>query len=381
MHEGTRAVIANVEPLNHLMDRDRLSAVVARGGVNFTYLTGLAYPGTMARHVDLSDSPRPVFVVWPRHGDPTLVTNTRAEPVTRRESWVERLRIYNPSERPVRALCDVLQESGLAEERVGFELGCITVLAHREITTALPRMSMIDCSEMMDAVRWVKTPGEIALLKRAADVLDEALLEVFPTIQEGDLEREVHARIVAACMNRGAGWVHGYLNSSRNPLPGSEAGDIPFIAGDLVRNDYVSYLNGYPGHQSRNAVLGVPTPNQQSQYARLRDIYLATIERCRPGVTAGDVYEYVVQRYAALEIRYASFIAGHSVGCWWHQQEPLIRARNPIVLEEGMVLALEPYPGGEWMTQDMIWVAHDEPQLLSTKFATDELYRIPLKTT
>jgi Xaa-Pro aminopeptidase len=86
-----------------------------------------------------------------------------------------------------------------------------------------------------------------------------------------------------------------------------------------------------------------------------------------------------VQRYAALGIRYASFIAGHSVGCWWHQQEPLIRARNPIVLEEGMVLALEPYPGGEWMTQDMIWVAHDEPQLLSTKFATDELYRIPLK--
>ncbi|OGA45196.1 MAG: hypothetical protein A3G24_15540 [Betaproteobacteria bacterium RIFCSPLOWO2_12_FULL_62_13] len=380
MNEGTRPVIANVERLHRMMDHEKLSAVVARGGVNFTYLSGLAYPGTMARHVDLPDSPRPVFAVWPRHGDPAIVTNTRAEAVTRHESWVKRLRIYDPSnERPVLALCGVLRDLGLAEERVGFELGCINVLAHREITSNLPRMSMIDCAQMMDAVRWVKTPGEIALLKRAADVLDEALLEVFPGIHEGDLEREIHGKIIAACTKRGAGWVHGYLNSSRNPLPGSEAGEVPFMPGDLVRNDYVSYLSGYPGHQSRNAVLGIPTLEQQSHYAKLRGIYLAAIDRCRPGITAGDVYAFAVEAYAALGMRYASVIAGHSVGCWWHQQEPLIRARNPIVLEEGMVLALEPYPSGAWLTQDMILVAKDGTQLLSAKFPTAELYRIPLQ--
>jgi Xaa-Pro aminopeptidase len=378
MDEGTRPIIANVERLHRMMDAERLSAVVARGGVNFTYLSGVAYPGTMARHVDLSDSPRPVFVVWPRHGDPVIVTNTRAEAVTRHETWVRQLKVYDPSaERPVQAVCDALQDSGLAEERVGFELGCISVLAHREIAAALPRMSVVDCGPMMDVVRSVKTPGEIALLKRAADVLDEALLEVFPRIREGDSERHVHGAIVAACMKRGAGWAHGYLNSSRNPLPGSEAADVPFMRGDLVRNDYVAYLQGYPGHQSRNAVLGEPSAEQRTQYAKLRDIYLATLDRCRPGARAGEVYAFVVERYAAIGIDYTSFIAGHSVGCWWHQQEPLIRARNPMVLEEGMVLALEPYPGGPWMTQDMIVVAKDGPQLLSTRFPTGELYRIP----
>ena len=36
--------------------------------------------------------------------------------------------------------------------------------------------------------------GEIELQKKAADLLDDVLLEVFPTIRDGDTEREVHAR-------------------------------------------------------------------------------------------------------------------------------------------------------------------------------------------
>jgi Xaa-Pro aminopeptidase len=321
-----------------------------------------------------------VFAIWPRHGEPVIVTNPRAEAVARSESWIEQLRIYDPASEPaVHALCDVLSTLGLSGERVGFELGCISVLAHRGMTKLQPTMSIVDCADAMDWVRSVKTSGEIALLTRAADVLDDALLEVFPDIRAGDLERDVHGRIVAACMRRGASWVHGYLNSSRNPMPGSEAAAVPFMPGDLVRNDYVSYLNGYPGHQSRNAVLGTPSSEQNSTYAKFRDVYLRTIDHCRPGVTAGDVYRFVADAYADLCIRYASFIACHRVGCWWHQQEPLIRARNPTVLEAGMVLALEPYPSGPWLTQDVIVVAGDGPRWLSAKFATNALYRIPLE--
>ena len=379
MSTTQHTVIANIDRLHRMMDAEKISAVVARGGVNFTYLAGFAYPGTMARHLDMADSFRPVFVVWPRHGEPVIVTNVRAEALTRTESWVERLRVYNASEeRPLAALCDVLKQLGLASERVGFELGCISVLAHREIVAALPDMVMVDCAQAMDAVRWIKTKGEIDLLIQAANVLDEAMLEVFPAIRAGDEERDVHGRIVAACMRRGAGWVHGYLNSSRNPLPGSEAGEVPFLPGDLVRNDYVSYLRGYPGHQSRNAVLGEPTKDQLSQYAKLRSVYLATIELCRPGVSAGDVYASVVQRYAAMGVRFTPVIAGHGVGCWWHQQEPLIRAGNPMLLEEGMVLALEPFVGDEWMTQDLVLVTRDGPRVLSTTFDTSELFHIAL---
>ena len=112
---------------------------------------------------------------------------------------------------------------------------------------------------MMDEVRWVKTPGEIARFKRGADLLDDAYLEVFPTIRPGETERAVHARLIASCLRRGANWAHGILNASTNLTPYAGEGDTVFNRGDVVRTDYVAYLDGYPGHQSRNAVLGRPS--------------------------------------------------------------------------------------------------------------------------
>ncbi len=77
------------------MDRDRLAAVVTRSGQNFTYLSGLVCPGTLARHVDLPDSMRGVLLVWPRNGDPVIVLNKSADGLTRRDSWVKRTEVYD----------------------------------------------------------------------------------------------------------------------------------------------------------------------------------------------------------------------------------------------------------------------------------------------
>jgi Xaa-Pro aminopeptidase len=52
-----RESLVNVDRLNQKMDEHGLAAVVARSGVNFTYLSGVVYPGTLARHLDLTDSP------------------------------------------------------------------------------------------------------------------------------------------------------------------------------------------------------------------------------------------------------------------------------------------------------------------------------------
>ena len=58
--------------------------------------------------------------------------------------------------------------------------------------------------------------------------------------------------------------------------------DLAFAAGDIIRNDYVAYLNGYPGHQSRTVCVGQPSDEQQQTYQVVLDIYRATIDRCVP---------------------------------------------------------------------------------------------------
>ena len=80
MSKSKRDLVANVARLREHMDRHRLAAVVARSGQNFTYLSGLAYPGTLARHLDLPDSVRGILLVWPRNGEPVVVLNNTAPP-------------------------------------------------------------------------------------------------------------------------------------------------------------------------------------------------------------------------------------------------------------------------------------------------------------
>lgn len=371
-----KPVIANLERLNRFMDDSKLDAVVARSGTNFTYLAGFAYPGTLARHLDLPDSPRGIYLIWPRKGEPAIVLNAIAEGLTRRDSWVKRIEVYaGYTEPPVQKLIATLKDMGLGEARVGFEKGYVSAKDWNEISGRLPKMAMSDCTQMMDEVRWIKTAGEIALLKRGADLLDDAYLEVFPTIRHGEAESAVHSRLVASCIRRGANWAHGILNSSRNTIPYAGESEQPFLKGDVVRTDYVAYLEGYPGHQSRCAVLGTPTAEQRAAYRTIRDIYRASAEQCRPGAAAGAIYAFVVDAFAKAGMPYHSMLAGHSVGCWWHQQEPVISRDNPIRLEEGMVIAMEPHVD-HWHIQDMFVIEQDGPRLISDRFSTDEPYVI-----
>jgi len=316
------------------------------------------------------------MLVWPRNGAPVTVLNKIAEGLTRRDSWVERIEVYDAySESPYGRLAQVLKGLGLGGERVGFEKNYVSAARWEEVQRELPQLQMVDCAAMMDEVRWVKTEGEIRLLKKGADLLDDAYLEVFPGIKPDETERAVHSRLIASCLRRGANWAHGILNSSRNLIPYAGESDGTFEKGDVIRTDYVAYVNAYPGHQSRNAVMGKPSADQVRDYRIAREIYGLTIDRCRPGVAAGEVYEFVVKEFAKHGWSYTSQLAGHGVGCWWHQQEPVISRGNKIVLEEGMVLALEPAKE-YYHIQDMVVVRARGPEWISDKFNTDQMFVI-----
>ena len=117
-----REIIANISRLDEYLDAQGCAAVVLRSGKNFTYLAGFAYPGTLARHLDFPDSPREVLLVWPRHGEPVMVLNHYAAPLARRDSWLEKIEIYDDyAESPYQRVAEVLKQMGLDRETVGFE--------------------------------------------------------------------------------------------------------------------------------------------------------------------------------------------------------------------------------------------------------------------
>jgi Xaa-Pro aminopeptidase len=263
--------------------------------------------------------------------------------------------------------------AGLAESNVGFETNFISAADWETLHTRLPKMQMTNSTEMMDVVRAVKTPSELAYLKRGADMLDDAFLACFPLVRPGMRERDLHAALVGYCLSHGSEFTHGILNSERNTIQYAGESDFAFAAGDAIRTDYVAYMQGYAGHQSRCAVVGKPSAEQTRQYTVIRDIYRAANDRLLPGKTAAEIYQFVVEKFEAAGMAYKSMLAGHSVGAWWHQQEPVIARGNPRVLEEGMVIAMEPHVN-HWHIQDMFVIRADGPELISDKFSTDEIF-------
>ncbi len=356
------------------MDALGLDAIVARAGINFTYLAGFAYPGTLARHLDLADSPRGVYLVWPRNGEPRMVVNAIAEGLARRDSFIEQFDVYEGySEPPIERLAQTITAMGLSDGKIGFETHFISAADWEMLRAKLPRLQTSDSAALMDTVRAVKTQAELAALKRGADMLDDAFLACFPTARAGMRERELHAALTGYCLAHGSEFTHGILNSERNIVQYAGESDFAFAAGDAIRTDYVAYVKGYPGHQSRCAVVGKPSEEQRRQYAVIRDIYRAGNEMLVPGRTAGEVYQFIAERFATAGMTYTSMLAGHSVGAWWHQQEPVISRDNPRRLEEGMVIAMEPHVN-HWHIQDMFRIGANGPELISSKFPTDEIF-------
>ena len=376
MAKPGHSVITNIDRLNAHMDKEGLAAVAVRSGVNFTYLSGMAMPGTLARHMDIATTVRGFMVLWFRHGEPIIVLDAFAEKLARRESWIERVEVYEAYVGSLYSrVAELIEEAGLARARIGFEQDGLSALHWEHIRQKLPGLIMVNCSPLMDQVRWIKTPGEVVQQKQAADLLDEVLADIFPTIRTGETEREVHARMIAAFMKKGAAFVHGILNSSSNDVMyGGESG-IAFRKGDFVRNDYVAYFKGCPGHQSRLAILGPPSDQQLRDYDMTLEIHRRTIERCRPGVSAGEIYQFVVREFARRSIDYTASLVGHGMGPWFHQQEPVLRSGSKTVLEKGMILAIEPQRL-HWHLQDIILIEDGPPKLLSDKFPIDRPFVI-----
>jgi len=151
MAPSHRKIIANVDRLHRLMDANGLDAVAVRTGVNFTYLAGIALPGTLARHLDIASTVRGFMLIWPRKGEPIIVLDSFAETLVARDSWVGKIVVYKAYvESLYTRVANVLHDTGLANARVGFEKDGLAAKFWDEMQQALRRLQMMDCSRMMD---------------------------------------------------------------------------------------------------------------------------------------------------------------------------------------------------------------------------------------
>jgi Xaa-Pro aminopeptidase len=224
----------------------------------------------------------------------------------------------------------------------------------------------------MDAVRAIKTKAEIERLKEASVVLDTAFQDVFPTVRVGETEREVHARFCRRATELGASVVHGMMQASSNPVVYGGESDHRIELGDFIRTDYVAYVDGYASNLSRLLHAGKPTGKELDRYRAYLSVYQAAIDLLRPGAVGGEIHNKVRALLRDHGFAKGHALSGHGIGCWFHQQPPMLVDSSRDQLAAGMVVALEPI-SDFWTLQDQFLITDDAPVRLSDKFDLSEL--------
>lgn len=263
-------------------------------------------------------------------------------------------------------------------------------LWRRSLAAAFPVVEIASAVEVIRAMRWAKSPAEVAVLRRNAQATGAALLAGVRQIRPGATQRVAEAAVVAGCVDAGAEgpsfWP--WLMSGPNTQVGRLVRAFydyhhlnrTMQAGELVRVDVGCTGASYGGDVGRTVpVAGVFTATQRQVWNLLVAGYRAGLEAMGAGVTRTDVFD--ASRTAIARRRddrapddlnaLVDQMLDETTGVDWHLHGVGLESGEEALetLQAGTVLAFEPmftFGPDAYYLEDMIVVTETGYQVLST---------------
>ncbi len=252
---------------------------------------------------------------------------------------------------PARDLKAILDKKGLEGEKIGVELNNygLTGANHQRLRLALDGWCQIeDGSDIIRSLRVVKSEAEIAYVRRAARLADDALTAMMGATRPGILESEITAAGLTAMLVGGGDVPPGspLVNSGKRALYGrGVAGPRRLDADDQLTIELAATYLRYNACIMRTLVIGEPHPRHPEMFKITREAIAAMTEAARPGEPLGRIDEAHRRVYDGAGYQNHRFAAcGYSLGATyrpsWMDVPPMLYAGNPMEARPGMVLFL-----------------------------------------
>ena len=122
-------------------------------------------------------------------------------------------------------------------------------------------------------------------------------------------------------------------------------GPYKLADGDIISIDVGVTLDGWVSDAARTFPVGEVSPTAQNLLSATEQALYAGVAQCRPGNRMGDVSAAIQQVAEAAGLAVVRSLVGHGVGRSMHEDPQVPNYGKPgrgPVLEEGMVLAIEP---------------------------------------
>lgn len=276
-----------------------------------------------------------------------------------------------PSER-----IGVLRDLLYGHDSIALELDFLSFAFVEQLKSALPGSRILDAVRIMRDIVAVKFDEEIVLLRRAAKLVDAGARAAVERIRPGATELEVAAAASQPMLEGGAEFIHHMTIRSGPhayglfPFPTERK----FEPGDCVQIDLGCMVGGYVGDINRTVVVGKPSAAQQSLFDTAERMLDAAIKSTRAGLSCSEMWNAVTgeAKRAGMESLIKIPFIAHGIGIAL-QEYPVVDASSTAILEENMVLALEPglySPQASSRPEDMVVVTKSGCEVL-TRFPRD----------
>lgn len=236
---------------------------------------------------------------------------------------------------------------GRSDARIGIEPSFMPSDAYIAFRKALPEAKVFDATSTFERLRALKSPEELAKLRKASDLITESMLATIGWAHEGSTKAEIIERLRQEETNRGLQFEYCLLTlgSSHNRASSEQT----WAPGEVLSIDSGGNYHGYIGDLCRMGILGEPDAELEDLLHEIDTIQQAAFSKIRAGASGEEM---IIEAEATLKTlpsaEYTDFFC-HGMGLISHEA-PFLMTNHPVAyegvdadrpLEENMVISVE----------------------------------------
>ena len=330
--------LGRIERARQLMRRHGLGAILVEPGSSLDYFTGVKW----------WRSERLTAALIPVRGSPILFTPAFEEPSVRESLAIPaEIRTWVEHEDPLAKVAGALRDLKLQSSPVGIE-ETVRFFIVDGLRKAMPSVQLRDGAPVIRGCRMIKSPAELALMRKASDITIAAFRHAWPRVEKGMTPEDIDALIGEATRALGGAYGGGLvLLGEAAAYPHGSGKPQHVREGEVVLLDCGCKVHGYQSDISRTFVFGEPSAEQRKVWDQVHRGQQIAMAAAKPGAPAGTVDDAVRRTYESwgygprYKLPGTSHRTGHGIGMEGHEPVNLVRGET-TPLAPGMCFSDEP---------------------------------------
>ena len=283
-------------------------------------------------------------------GDIILLTRAPDLRQAQNTSIIKDIRIWidNEKSKPSDELKKILSELNLKKSNLGVEYDSYGLTGKNaiDLNNSLKNfLTLYDKSQLVSKLRLVKSSEEIKYVKKASELTDKALDEVWKNAKTGISEGKILAEMQKVIFEGGGDYPANefIVGSGHNALLCRYQAEKRVLSNpDQLTIEWAGTYKHYHSAMFRTIPIGKANPN----HFKMHDACLKALNECEKKLISGNSVGEIFSTHAKIldDLGYKKSrmnACGYSLGATfspnWMDVPPMIFADNPLILKPGMV--------------------------------------------